>query len=168
MLISETYRQLNEDLHIRRDDYGKYGSKWAPAVFTLCAQQNTTDVLDYGCGKGTLNLHLPFSIQQYDPAVPKWSDTPEPADIVVCTDVMEHVEPDCLDDVLDDLQRLTVKVLLLNVATRPAAKTLADGRNAHLIVEQMPWWKEKIEKRFSVYMTDYNEGEFVCTCKPRD
>jgi 2-polyprenyl-3-methyl-5-hydroxy-6-metoxy-1,4-benzoquinol methylase len=66
---------------------------------------------------------------------------PEPHDIVACTDVLEHIEPDCLDDVLKDIRRCTKKVAFLLIATRPAIKVLADGRNAHLIQQPYTWWR---------------------------
>lgn len=149
-MITDEYRELNAELHRDRQDYGKLGTRWAVPVFQMCAVEETTDVLDYGCGKGELNLNLPFQIHQYDPAIEKWSDPPEPADVVVCTDVMEHVEPEFTDAVLDDLKRLTKKKMILNIALTPAVKTLSDGRNAHLVVQPAEWWKEKVEKRFDI------------------
>lgn len=166
MLITEEYRELNRQLHVQREDYGKYGSKWAPLVFGLCAQLETHDVLDYGSGKGTLNLHLPFEIHQYDPAVAKHQARPKPADIVVCTDVMEHVEDECIDDVLNDLHSLTKQRLLLNIATREAVKTLPDGRNAHVSVHPFTWWATKLFPRFESLHLDQSEGEFTCILEP--
>ena len=48
-------------------------------------------------------------------------------------ELMEHIEPECLEEVLDNLQWLSLKAVFLVIATRPAKKMLADGRNAHLI-----------------------------------
>lgn len=48
---------------------------------------------------------------------------------VYMTGVLEHIEPECLEQVLDHLQRLTRKIALLNIVTRPANKVLADGHN---------------------------------------
>ncbi len=77
--------------------------------------------------KGLLAKGIDVVTSEYDPAVAGKDLPPEPADLVVCTDVLEHIEPDCLDDVLSDLARLTKKVLLVNISTRPAVKVLADG-----------------------------------------
>jgi hypothetical protein len=52
---------------------------------------------------------------------------------------------------LADLQRVTRKKALLVIATRPAGKTLADGRNAHLIVESAEWWLAKLWPRFFIH-----------------
>lgn len=142
-LITEEYRQQLDQLHQSRADFGKRGSMWAESVMALCATLDTTDVLDYGCGKGELNLHLPFGIQCYDPGVPKYAKPPRPADILICTDVLEHIEPECLDDVLAHIAVLTKKFALLVIHTGPAIKTLPDGRNAHLIQQPLDWWQEK-------------------------
>jgi hypothetical protein len=55
--------------------------------------------------------------------------------MVACIDVLEHIEPKLLENVLDDLQRVTREIGFFTVSTVLAEKTLADGRNAHLIVE---------------------------------
>lgn len=140
MLITDDYRKLNEKLHETNKHYGASGHKWAGQIQGLAKMVGTTDLLDYGCGKSTLAQNLPFSINQYDPAIIKYSADPEPADMVICTDVLEHIEPECIDDVLRDLCRLTKQMAFFVIANRPAKKTLEDGRNAHLIQENEMWW----------------------------
>ncbi len=150
-LISEEYRRQNADLHESNKFYGVSGSRWAKKIDRLATNMKAETILDYGCGKQTLARSLPhLNIKGYDPAFEELSAPAEPADFVVCTDVLEHIEPDLLDNVLDDLQRVTKGHGFFNVATYPAAKTLSDGRNAHLIQEQLGWWFPKIESRFMV------------------
>lgn len=96
--------------------------------------------MDYGCGKRTLEEALGFPIANYDPAVEGLDATNEPHDIVACTDVLEHIEPDLLVGVLADIRRCTKKAAFLLIATRPAKKYLEDGRNAHLIQRDAKWW----------------------------
>ena len=158
--ISEDYRSLNEKLH-ENDSYGVSGQKWAGVVMEMSQAIGTQDVLDYGCGKSTLAQSLPFIIKQYDPAIKKYSDRPRPADIVVCTDVLEHIEPDLIDNVLDDLKDLTKKAGFFVIANRPAKKTLEDGRNAHLIQEGLEWWLPKLWERFRIINMNNYGGEFL-------
>jgi hypothetical protein len=112
-------------------------------------------LLDYGCGS-LLNLpkHLKvkqkLTYQAYDPAVPKFSKPAVPAEMVACIDVLEHIEPDKLDNVLDDLVRLTEGIVFLTVCTVAAMKTLPDGRNAHLIQEPVQWWLPKLWNRWNL------------------
>ena len=89
-----------------------------------------------------------------------------PSDLVACIDVLEHIEPDCLDAVLDDLARVTARVGVFTIATGPAAKTLPDGRNAHLIQEAPEWWMPKLFRRFKVKsFTDQGETLLVIVTK---
>lgn len=150
MLITEEYRKLNERLHETNKHYGTSGHKWASQIQGACKMVGSTDVLDYGCGKSTLSQNLPFTINQYDPAVPKYAELPQPADIVVCTDVLEHIEPECIDAVLADLCRVTKQLGFFVVANRPAKKTLEDGRNAHLIQQDESWWLNKLMPLFHI------------------
>jgi hypothetical protein len=107
-------------------------------------------MLDYGCGKGLLAKSLDFPIWEYDPAIPGKDNPPNPADLVVCIDALEHIEPDYLSAVLFDLSRCVKKVGYFIINTKEAIKKLPDGRNTHLIVEGKEWWKEKLDKYFFI------------------
>lgn len=147
MLLTQEYKSQNEQLH-KNPAYGANGFKWAKAAFAIAQEIKSTDILDYGCGKQTLAKCLPFPIRNYDPCIPGLDSPPEPADIVTCIDVLEHIEPEYLEAVLDDLRRLTKKCALLTICTTPAKKTLPDGRNAHLIQEPYTWWLPKLTDRW--------------------
>lgn len=154
-LISEEYRKMQEDLH-RNPDYGVASVHYAPIVADVLKQVRAADLLDYGAGKGrlgeTLNTLLPNPprIRHYDPARPEWSAPPQPCAFVACIDVLEHIEPERLDNVLDDLQRVTIGHGVFTVHTGPAVKVLADGRNAHLIQQPPDWWLPKFMDRFDL------------------
>jgi 2-polyprenyl-3-methyl-5-hydroxy-6-metoxy-1,4-benzoquinol methylase len=151
MRITEEYREANKRLHEINERYGTSGAKWARKVSQLVQSTGCTSVLDYGCGKGLLAAALPeLGIVEYDPAIPGKDREPDPADFVVCTDVLEHIEPDCLDAVLDHIRKLSLKYAFLNIATRPAVKHLPDGRNAHLIIESAEWWRGRVEPFFTI------------------
>lgn len=167
MLITSQYAKLNAQLHAERPDYGTSGQRWAQVVANLAERVRAGHILDYGCGKQTLAAALTsWRVVGYDPAIDALSAAPLPADVVVCTDVLEHVEPHCIDDVLDDLCRVTQKAALITVATRPAVKVLADGRNAHLTVQPFSWWKEHFLARFDLVDVSEEEGsEFTLIVK---
>jgi len=154
-LISEEYRKLQGELH-RNLDYGQASAIYAPLVAEVLEQVGATELLDYGAGKGRLgpalrnHLRKPLTIHQYDPAIPEWSAPPAPCGFVACIDVLEHIEPHVLDNVLDDLKRVTLRCGLFTVCTLPAAKLLPDGRNAHLIQQPARWWLPKILERFEL------------------
>lgn len=112
-------------------------------------------LLDYGCGSNlsltqTLRPQRDIKYQGYDIGVPEYSGDPVPAEMVTCIDVLEHIEPEYLDNVLDHLEDLTEVVLFASVHMGPAGKTLSDGRNAHLTQEPIEWWLPKFMERFSI------------------
>lgn len=156
MTISDEYRRLNQSLHDTNTGYGAFGHRWVDPVAKLVQVEGLTSVLDYGCGKGTLLAALGqrfgdgLRLSGYDPAMPVYAAAPQPAELVVCGDVLEHVEPEHLDAVLDDLARLTVRFAFLVVSVRPAQKTLPDGRNAHLIQQPYRWWLPKLWARWDI------------------
>ena len=169
-IISEDYRKQNEMLHEQRADYGTSGRKYAEMVHQVAAGIRAESILDFGCGKQTLADALPhLEVKGYDPCIPGLDDPPEPADLVVCTDVLEHVEPEYTHNVLDQLMRLTKKVLFVSVATRPAKKTLPDGRNAHINLHDPDWWIDELRKRFRLDSFNRVPGsEFIATLSAKD
>jgi hypothetical protein len=155
MLISESYKAEQQAMHQRYPNYGTASIGYAEKVSALIDQLGVTDVLDYGCGKGNLAKHLdvsnPIRVTCYDPGIPGIDDTPDPAEMVCCIDVLEHIEPHLIHNVLDDLKRATKQYGFFTVHTGPAVKTLSDGRNAHLIQEPMQWWLPLFWERFEIH-----------------
>lgn len=155
VLITEDYRKMQQELH-RNPNYGVASVEYAPLVAQVMQTLGTTELLDYGAGKGRLGTALeemskrPFTIHHYDPAIPQWSSPPKPCKLVACIDVLEHIEPDLIENVLDDLERVTAAVGVFTVHTGPAGKFLLDGRNAHLIQKPVAWWLLKFLERFEL------------------
>lgn len=154
-LISEDYRKMQQELH-KNPGYGVASVHYAPLVAQVLEAVGAQELLDYGAGKGRLGVTLkeqikrPLAIHHYDPAIPEWSAPPQPCGFVACIDVLEHIEPALLDNVLDDLKRVTLGVGVFTVHTGPAVKFLADGRNAHLIQQPPAWWLPKFLDRFEL------------------
>jgi hypothetical protein len=149
--ITDSYRRLNSDLHLTDSSFATSGHKWAADVKHLMSILGVESVLDYGAGRCTLMQAINPNIawENYDPAVPGLDEEPRAAELVVCTDVLEHVEPACLEDVLDHIHSLTGRAVFLRIATHPSTKTLADGRNAHLIQEPFEWWFDALKRHFA-------------------
>jgi hypothetical protein len=166
MNFSNEYAALQHQFHIDRPDYGMSGMKYAEHILQLANKLKTRDILDYGCGKATLQKSLPFPIQNYDPFIDEYKQSPVPAQLVVCTDVMEHIEIEYLDNVLEDIRDLTTKLAFFQIATRPAAKFLPDGRNAHLIQENVNWWLKQLMPFFNIHHLEDLGGGFIAVCSP--
>ena len=170
-MISEAYREEQTNLH-KNPLYGKASEGYAKLVSHIINSFNITDVLDYGAGKGRLAhcLDVDHQIQMhmYDPAIHDWSHSPEPHELVACIDVLEHIEPEYLEDVLDDLQRVTERIGVFTIHTGEAKKVLSDGRNAHLIQEPVEWWLPKIMKRFELKSMNASKYGFYVVVKNVD
>jgi len=152
--ISEEYRQLQQDLH-RNPDYGVASMTFAPLVADIIRQAGVRSLSDYGAGKKNLLKGLEqqgITLQEYfpyDPAFPEYGP-PRPADLVCCIDVLEHVEPDLVDNVIKELASVTKDLGFFSVHMGPAGKFLKDGRNAHLIQRPSSWWLPKLSAYFDV------------------
>jgi len=152
-MISEEYKKQLQELHSRESGWGTT-AEWALKDVISCIENhNPKSLLDYGAGKGALSHALKdknLDLFEYDPGIPEKSNSPEPADLVCCIDVLEHVEPDQVDNVLKDLQRVVSDKGFFLISLIPAMSILPDGRNAHILLESPQWWCSKIEKYMKV------------------
>lgn len=152
-MISDDYKN---QLHQMRDaqgakDWGTTGARnfGAPLVAYLVSRPQIQTVLDFGAGMGSLEKyvkdHLPRPIgwTNYDPGI-KGIDTPPTGkfDAIISSDVLEHIEPEELQNVLDWMADHTIRGQFHHIASFKAGKLLPDGRNVHLIVEDVEWWVE--------------------------
>lgn len=154
-LISDEMREQNRLLHEQNVYYGAGGGKYADVVLRILKGVKNEDgspptVCDYGAGKRMLAKALPFPIYEYDPAVPEISELPPPADVVVSSDVLEHIERDKLDAVLDDLRRVTKQIGYFVIHTGEAVKTYPNGTNTHILQEDEKWWTKQLSRYFTI------------------
>lgn len=161
MLISDSYRIEQQKLH-QIPQYGVASLYFSPLIADVYKKGGCKSISDYGAGKKRLLEGLaiagviPENYFPYDPAFPEYGP-PKPADLVVCCDVLEHVETEFIENVLQDLSRLTLKLGLLTVHSGPAEKTLSDGRNAHLNQKPASWWFPKICQYFEPLQMEQHE-----------
>lgn len=175
MLISDQYRQQQKALHDKYEEYGSASLMYAPIVGRLANAYKVGELLDYGAGKlrlwESINakklIDHPIRYSAYEPSDERFSERPEPMEMVACIDVLEHIEPDLLENVLDDLERVTKRIGVYSITTVEAVKTLPDGRNAHLIVEPMEWWLPKILQRWELhFLQRVQDGFYVVVQNP--
>ena len=142
-------------------------------VFNLIKENNVKNILDYGCGKAKFhsilfnNKKVPGSpmgidITPYDPAVPEFANKPtEQYDLVLCVDVMEHVQEDKVEEVLKDIFTFSNRVFL-TITCYAATQTLVNGKNAHYTIKEPDWWKEKLKpydgSYISIFQTKPDRG----------
>lgn len=159
-LVSKYYRSVLEAEHAA-GPWGTMSLQLAPRVADLMATHGAKTVLDYGAGAGNLAVALAeidpsITVIPYEPGKPEWAEPPKPAEFVACIDVLEHVEPELVDNVLDDLRRVTLNVGLFNISLRPARRVLNNGWNAHISLFSAEDWLSRIKSRFVVLNVQHN------------
>ena len=144
--------------------YGAACMKFMQQINKVVDDHRPATILDYGAGKRLLRKAIKSfdaELYEYDPGIPEIATAPIGVfDMVVCIDVLEHVEPECLADVLADIRAKTGTVAFLTIHTGPAGKFLPDGRNAHLIQQPVYWWLEQIRPLFRSLQWD-KHGELT-------
>jgi hypothetical protein len=163
-LLSPEYREQLQFMHLCAErNWGSSGHAWAGRVKALAHHVQARSILDYGSGAGTLKpLLFGFNVSEYDPGIPGKDNPPEPADLIVCTDVMEHIEPECLESVIAHIHQLTKRAAFFVIATREAHAILPDGRNAHLIVRRGKWWIKMLRRwRWRLAVRSLEDGEVL-------
>lgn len=170
-LLTPEYLKMQEELHAK-GDYGVTMPKHAPSIHADIARLKGQTVLDYGSGRHEHAKRIfscSYWVRSYDPCVFQLSDDPLPADYVICTDVLEHVEPECIDAVLTHLFSKMKLGAYLSIALRPAKKMLSDGRNAHILLRRAAWWEERVWRRAKIVGSSEIAGhEIIFYCRPRD
>ena len=152
--ITETYLKLQSELH-QNPNYGVASLSFAPIIAKIIKNLRIESITDYGAGKKRLleGLHNEGIISPryfpYDPVFPDYGP-PMPADLVCCIDVLEHIEPDLLGNVLQELSLITNGIGFFSIHMGPAVKVLSDGRNAHLIQQPSSWWLPRLCKYFDI------------------
>ena len=122
-------------------------------------RRKINSILDFGSGKGkqytSRNLHELYlwgiMPSLYDPAVQGIDTVPSGTfDAVINTDVLEHIEEDQLDSVLELIYKKANKFAYHGIANWATGRYLADGRDVHLIQEDIDWWVNKIKPHATV------------------
>ena len=114
-IISDNYLKLQQKLH-KNPNYGVASIKFAPNVKKIMEDAKLSSISDYGAGKKNLQKTLNelglnnYQYYPYDPAFPEYGEATE-ADLVCCIDVLEHAEEEFLDNILEDLKRITKNYL---------------------------------------------------------
>lgn len=146
-MISYEYQQILKNLN-GTENFGKRKSLPKHLDYVI-DQIQPTSILDFGCGTGALvntlkSRYLEKLIEGYDPGNSDFSNKFDDLkfDLLISTDVLEHIEPEFLDTTLNYLKQKSTHFYHL-IALAPSTVVLPDGRNAHLIIETKEWWRNK-------------------------
>lgn len=176
---TEEYGEQMRQMH-EKGNFGIHGYtdiEWSSRalISLLCTLQRPIKLLDYGSGAGTYAeaIHKVFKmveVTSYDPFHPKWRNNPEPGehDAVNCTDVMEHVELECVDNTLKFIAERAKFMACFSIGTEDANKLLPDGRNAHVTQKSPKWWADKLRQYFAIVEYHIGAEQVVFVCQPKD
>lgn len=163
-MISESLKKAYEEIHLNTP-FGKR-SKIPKELKKFIEKNKPKSICDFGCGKGnlieTLKENYPdIVLVGYDPANEKFNAPIEDKffDLLISTDVLEHVEPEYINKTLEFLSTKS-RYIYHKIALSPAKLILPDGRNAHLIQESSDWWRKKfLDLGYKILEEDYKEFE---------
>ena len=161
-MISEEYKKIYTEIHAKTK-FGKR-SKIPDMLGGFIESIKPNSMIDFGCGKGNLVLKLKEiypkkDIAGFDPANPEFDIPLKHVDLILSTDVLEHIEPNLIDETLKEIANNCTHTYHL-ISCAPAKLILPDGRNAHLIQETPDWWRKKfLDLGFKIYNEHYVEFE---------
>lgn len=142
--IESEYKRMHEKKHFS-------GTSLEPhieEIKLLIKKYDCKTILDYGCGKASYHKKNKLgNVTLYDPYYEPYSKKPtdnDLFDIVLCTDVLEHIPENEVGKVLHELMFYTDKVLFLSICTKPAKKTFSNGENVHLTIKSKEWWEQML------------------------
>ena len=157
MALIEQYKQMHKDENLYA---GSSTTLHKESIGQFISVTQSKTILDYGCGKAVQyskeNIHNDYfhgiMPALYDPAVEQYSVLPDGKfDMVICTDVLEHIEEQDLEPVIAEIYSKADKFVYLGICNSPADSFLPDGRNAHVTQKPLDWWVEQILPHASIH-----------------
>lgn len=146
------YIKQYELLYKIKKNYGKTSIKLYDMLEKIINDLNILSILDYGCGKSKLldliKKNKKIKVYKYDPAIKKYSKlTKNKVNLVICTDVLQHVPLYDLDRVLKEIKSKGVYVLFYIKCTNHKTK-LPNKTYANCTVYDKKWWLEKLSNYY--------------------
>jgi 2-polyprenyl-3-methyl-5-hydroxy-6-metoxy-1,4-benzoquinol methylase len=131
-------------------------TKYIPLINQIIKDKDIKTILDFGCGKAK-HHPLEWNATKYDPAIPDYQNKPTGKfDLVISTDVLEHIPVANLKPIIDELFEYSNKWLFVSVCCRKAKAILPNGYNAHATIESAKWWRE-LFKPYQNYTLEFSE-----------
>jgi hypothetical protein len=140
MIVSPAHIELQRSAHAALPRYGVHGYRWVPDALQMTAPGDT--ILDYGCGKGAFAREMARhdrAVHEYDPGISGKDSQPEPADMVICTDVLPFVERDKLAATVAHIEALARKALFVAIPYHPKHKLALYPEAPHIVMLPGEW-----------------------------
>lgn len=170
----------------QREEYRRVspGMLECERAFTICDMEAGQSLIDFGAGparatkwfadQGMTVKAVDFAPNARETDVPfveacLWDmpDDLSPVDYGFCTDVMEHIPPAKVDDVLAGIEARVRTACYFRIATRPDKMGRLINKPLHLTIENADWWRRKLEEFFGIVDVVENTGrDIVLLARP--
>ena len=154
----EKYEKIWNDPRYRRYSPGE---GLVHEAYTGLGMQERQSLIDYGCGTGralkhfaswgldVLGIDIAENCLEVDVAFMRaclWDLPDVKSTHAYCTDVMEHIPEDRVDDVLAGIAKRSIGAYF-QIALRPdSSGPMIIGEQLHLTVKGDDWWRHKLRK----------------------
>lgn len=129
--------------------WGRSGSRHWPLVKEFADRLGAKWILDYGSGAETFAPEATaagYRVEMFDVGTDRLA-IPKQVDVSFSSDVLEHVEPEKIDNVMKFLYLIARKGGWHKIALKPANKILPiTKRNAHILLRDPAWWTGAFKK----------------------
>lgn len=163
--LTGEYRLLHEENY----NYGSSSIELIEEVRLIIDYLKPKIVLDYGCGKGLLikallDIYPEIKFYGYDPSILEFEILPiERADLVINTDVLEHIPEDILPNVIEKISNIS-QYVFFNLHHTKAQAVLPNGENAHCTIKDRRWYEELFRKYFGYVSIEDGRNDFNSVC----
>jgi len=154
-LISNKYKDLIVQRH-KKTKWGGAVEHKQKFIKKHADEYSCKSILDYGSGYGMMKQLMQedypneYEIHEYEPGIVGKDLDPIACDMTISFDVLEHIEPNKIDNVLQHIYDKTNKIAYHNICCIPAQGSFPDGRNFHLLVKKPSWWIKKFEDKWDI------------------
>ncbi len=150
MITDEKHIDQYQQLH-KSSKYGQTARSALDGIRLCIGEIKPTSILEYGCGQSRLHEELVtpgLRYDRYDPAIEGLTEIPVGRyDMLINTDVLEHIPEKDLDAVLAHFKSLSDHAYI-RISTRLARTILPNGENAHCTVWPADKWLEFIRRYY--------------------
>lgn len=145
------YKKEYELLHSKGYFRGYSVLRYKEEIKNIVNTTKSSTILDYGSGKGwqysiiKMNKFWNVSVDCYDPYVEYFSILSDKTyDGVICTDVLEHIPEDKLNETLSIIFSKATKFVFFSIFIEKAKKKFSNGINIHVTVKPAEFWTNLI------------------------
>lgn len=142
-MISNKHKTLLKEINGENLSFGIY-DKIDPTLSELVKSTSPKTICDFGCGKGMLlkkmqTTYPDIDIWGYDPGTVSYDTKFVPADVVYTTDVLDHIEPEFINENLKLISDNS-KYQYHKIIFGPSKYTYSNGENTRLLQKNFDWW----------------------------